>query len=38
MVSNTQLEKQLAGQPHKTQDEIIKINTQQGTSPFGWRF
>ena len=28
VVSNTQLEKQLAGQPQKTQDEIIKINTQ----------
>jgi len=28
VVSNTQLEKQLAGQPAKTQDEIIKINTQ----------
>jgi len=28
VVSNTQLERQLAGQPQKTQDEIIKINTQ----------
>ena len=28
VVSDTQLEKQLAGQPQKTQDEIIKINTQ----------
>jgi hypothetical protein len=28
VVSNTQLGKQLAGQPQKTQDEIIKINTQ----------
>ena len=28
VVSNTQLQKQLAGQPQKTQDEIIKINTQ----------
>ena len=28
VVSNTQLEKQLADQPQKTQDEIIKINTQ----------
>ena len=28
VVSNTQLEKQLASQPQKTQDEIIKINTQ----------
>jgi hypothetical protein len=28
VVSNTQLEKQLAGQPSKTQDEIIRINTQ----------
>jgi MFS family permease len=28
VVSNTQLEKQLAGQPPATQDEIIKINTQ----------
>ena len=28
MVSNTQLNEQLAGQPQKTQDEIIKINTQ----------
>ena len=28
VVSNTQLEKQLAGQPQKTQDEIIRINTQ----------
>jgi hypothetical protein len=28
VVSNTQLEKQLAGQPQETQDEIIKINTQ----------
>jgi EmrB/QacA subfamily drug resistance transporter len=28
VVSNTQLEKQLAGQPPKTQDEIIRINTQ----------
>jgi hypothetical protein len=28
VVSNTQLNKQLAGQPQKTQDEIIKINTQ----------
>jgi hypothetical protein len=28
VVSNTQLEKQLASQPKKTQDEIIKINTQ----------
>jgi hypothetical protein len=28
VVSNTQLEKQLDGQPQKTQDEIIRINTQ----------
>ena len=28
VVSNTQLTKQLAGQPQKTQDEIIRINTQ----------
>jgi EmrB/QacA subfamily drug resistance transporter len=28
VVSNTELEKQLAGQPQKTQDEIIRINTQ----------
>ena len=28
VVSNTQLEEQLAGQPQKTKDEIIKINTQ----------
>ena len=28
VVSNTQLIKQLAGQPQKTQDEIIRINTQ----------
>jgi EmrB/QacA subfamily drug resistance transporter len=28
VVSNTQLEEQLAGQPQQTQDEIIKINTQ----------
>src|SRR5204863_6387074 len=28
VVSNTQLEKQLAGEPQKTQDEIIRINTQ----------
>jgi EmrB/QacA subfamily drug resistance transporter len=28
VVSNTQLEKQLAGQPQKTQDEIIRINTE----------
>ena len=28
VVSNTQLEKQLASQPPKTQDEIIRINTQ----------
>jgi MFS family permease len=28
VVSNTQLEKQLADQPQKTQNEIIKINTQ----------
>jgi len=28
VVSNTQLEKQLAGQPQKTQDEIIAINTE----------
>jgi hypothetical protein len=28
VVSNTQLEKHLAGQPQKTQDEIIRINTQ----------
>jgi hypothetical protein len=28
VVSNTQLEKQLADQPQKTQDEIIRINTQ----------
>ncbi len=28
VVSNTQLGKQLVGQPEKTQDEIIKINTQ----------
>jgi EmrB/QacA subfamily drug resistance transporter len=28
VVSNTQLEKQLAGQPEKTQDEIIRINTE----------
>src|SRR2546429_6376798 len=27
VVSNTQLEKQLGGQPQKTQDEIIRINT-----------
>ena len=36
VVSNTQLEKQLAGQPQKTQDEIIKINTQaQAPRPSG---
>jgi EmrB/QacA subfamily drug resistance transporter len=28
VVSNTQLTKQLAGQPQKTQDEIIRINTE----------
>jgi hypothetical protein len=28
VVSNTQLGKQLAGQPKATQDEMIKINTQ----------
>ena len=28
VVSDTQLQKQLAGQPQKTQDEIIRINTQ----------
>ena len=28
VVSTTQLQKQLAGQPQKTQDEIIRINTQ----------
>ena len=28
VVSNTQLEEQLAGQPQKTQDEIIRINTE----------
>ncbi len=28
VVSNTQLSKQLAGQPQKTQDEIIRINTE----------
>jgi MFS family permease len=28
VVSNTQLEKQLSGQSQKTQDEIIRINTQ----------
>ena len=28
VVSNTQLEKQLARQPPKTQEEIIRINTQ----------
>ena len=28
VVSNTQLEKQIAGQPQKTKDEIIRINTQ----------
>jgi EmrB/QacA subfamily drug resistance transporter len=28
VVTNTQLEKQLAGRPQKTQDEIIRINTQ----------
>jgi hypothetical protein len=28
VVSNTQLQKQLAGQPPKTQEEIIRINTQ----------
>lgn len=28
VVSNTQLEKQLADQPQKTQDEIVRINTQ----------
>jgi hypothetical protein len=28
VVSNTQLEQQLAGQPQKTKDEIVKINTQ----------
>src|SRR5204862_6312466 len=28
VVSNTQLEKQLADQPQKTRDEIIRINTQ----------
>ena len=28
VVSNTQLEKQFADQPQKTQDEIIRINTQ----------
>ena len=38
VVSNTQLEKQLTGQPQKTQDEIIKINTQARHSPFRWRY
>src|SRR5690349_2501234 len=28
VMSNTQLEKQLAGQPQATKDEVIKINTQ----------
>jgi hypothetical protein len=28
VVSDTQLQKQLAGQPPKTQEEIIRINTQ----------
>src|SRR6516162_9202865 len=28
VMSNTQLEEQLAGQPQKTQDEIIRINTE----------
>src|SRR5947209_838655 len=28
VVSNTQLQKQLAGQPQETRDEIIRINTQ----------
>ena len=28
VVSNTQLQKQLAGEPPKTREEIIKINTQ----------
>ena len=28
VVSDTQLQKQLAGQPQKTQEEIIRINTQ----------
>jgi hypothetical protein len=28
VVSNTQLQKQLDGQPQKTQEEIIRINTQ----------
>jgi EmrB/QacA subfamily drug resistance transporter len=28
VVSNTQLDEQLAGQPQKTQDEIIRINTR----------
>ena len=28
VVSNTELEKQLAGRPQKTQDEIIRINTR----------
>jgi hypothetical protein len=28
VVSNTQLQKQLSGEPQKTQDEIIRINTQ----------
>ena len=27
-MSNTQLQKQLAGQPPKTREEIIRINTQ----------
>ncbi len=28
MMSNTQLEELLAGQPEETQDEIIRINTE----------
>ena len=38
VVSNTQLKKQLAGQPQKTQDEIIKIDAQAQAPHPQWRF
>jgi uncharacterized membrane protein YgcG len=37
VMSNSQLEQQLAGEPKETQAEIIRINTTPGTSAFRWR-
>jgi hypothetical protein len=37
VVSNTQLEKQLAGQPQKTRTRSSRSTPRPGTSPFRWR-